>query len=165
MERYYKNKNAGLPIPSILGLTASPIMKSKIEALEIIEQTLDAVCRSPRIHREELQSIVKRPTVTYSLYSDTNNTSFTKTTVSLIGVYDNLDIYEDPQVIYLQGENSERSRIELRKALETRSTFVQKQMMSFLNKSIEIQRQLGSVSRSIRNLASLTFFLLHILQP
>ncbi|KAI1136686.1 hypothetical protein F5Y05DRAFT_390571 [Hypoxylon sp. FL0543] len=143
MARYHSHKAAGLPVPSILGLTASPVMKSKLEALEIIEQTLDAVCKSPTIHREELLSIVKRPTMHYVFYSQQEYPDCTSTMESLAMVYHSLDIYKDPYIIRLQADDSERSRIALKKALEKRNTYVFQQVRSLWRKSGEIQRELG----------------------
>ncbi|KAI0837301.1 hypothetical protein F5Y06DRAFT_271288 [Hypoxylon sp. FL0890] len=144
MARYHSRKADGLPIPSILGLTASPVMKSKLEALEIIEQRLDAVCKSPTIHREELLSIVKRPTMHYVFYSQPDDPDCTSTMETLARVYHSLDIFKDPYVIRLQADNSERSRIALVKALEKRNTYVFQQMKSLWRKSSDVQRELGS---------------------
>ncbi|KAI1418258.1 hypothetical protein F5Y13DRAFT_150976 [Hypoxylon sp. FL1857] len=144
MARYHSRKAAGLPVPSILGLTASPVMKSKIEALEIIEQTLDCVCKSPTIHREELLSIVKRPTIHYVFYSQDDYLDRTATMESLATVFHNMNIYDDPYIIRLLEENTERSKVALLKALEKRDTYVFQQMKSLWRKSSEIQRELGS---------------------
>ncbi|OTA57243.1 RNase3 domain-containing protein [Hypoxylon sp. EC38] len=144
MARYHSRKAAGLPVPSMLGLTASPIMKSKLEALELIEKSLDSVCKSPTIHREELLSIVKRPTMHYVFYSPHDYVTRTMTMESLARVYHNLDIYKDPYIIRLQADNTERSRIALIKALGKRDTYVFQQMRSLWRKSNEIQHELGS---------------------
>ncbi len=67
-EIYWAAKKRGLYVPHILGLTASPLVRSNIGELEVLERTLDAVCKSPNKHREELIAHVNLPemlTVSY----------------------------------------------------------------------------------------------------
>ncbi|KAI2632049.1 hypothetical protein GGR54DRAFT_582008 [Hypoxylon sp. NC1633] len=141
---YHRNKAAGLPVPSILGLTASPIMKSNLDALELIEDRLDAVCRSPVIHREELISVVKRPVLHSVFYSKPGYTPWTTAMQSLGEVYNSLDIYKDPYIIRLRGDNSERSRLALIEALKTTTTYIFTQMASLWRKSEVIHEELGA---------------------
>ncbi|KAI1802568.1 hypothetical protein F4811DRAFT_572877 [Daldinia bambusicola] len=146
MDRYRDSKNAGLPIPSILGLTASPIVSSKLDTLERIEQTLDAVCKSPSIHRDELLSVVKRPTMTHAFYipPDEDDFPLTNTMRSLASAYYSLDINEDPYILRLRRDKRERSQVELEKALRKKDTYVFNQMQSFWRKSVTIHRELGN---------------------
>ncbi|KAI0885310.1 uncharacterized protein GGS22DRAFT_163408 [Annulohypoxylon maeteangense] len=159
MARYHARKAVGLPVPSILGLTASPIMNSKLEALEIIEKTLDSVCKSPTIHREELLSIVKRPVMRYIFYSQTDDILQTRMMQSLAEVYLNMDIYRDPYIVRLREEGSERSIVALKKALGKRSTYVFDQMKYLWRKSSEIQKELGSWAADYFIFASISSFL------
>ncbi|KAI9802439.1 MAG: hypothetical protein M1825_002823 [Sarcosagium campestre] len=55
-----RSKGAGA-VPSILGLTASPTIRSKASDLSVIERNLNAACRTPRVHRLELLKHVHRP--------------------------------------------------------------------------------------------------------
>ncbi|KAI0853755.1 hypothetical protein F5Y00DRAFT_59495 [Daldinia vernicosa] len=146
MGRYRDSKNAGLPIPSILGLTASPIVSSKLDTLEKIEQTLDAVCKSPSIHRDELLSVVKRPTMTHVFYTrpDEDDFPLTNTMKSLASVYYGLDINKDPYIVRLRRDMRERSQVALERALENQDTYVFKQVQSFWRKSVTIHRELGT---------------------
>ncbi|KAI2471768.1 hypothetical protein F4781DRAFT_420436 [Annulohypoxylon bovei var. microspora] len=159
MALYHARKTVGLPVPSVLGLTASPIMNSKLDALEIIEKTLDSVCKSPTIHREELLSIVKRPAMYYIFYSEPDHIPRTRSMDSLDVVFHNLNIYKDPYIVRLQADNSERSRVALVKALEKRDTYVFRQMKSLWRKSGEIQKELGSWAADYFISASITSFL------
>jgi hypothetical protein len=68
MGLYKEDKDAGLPVPSILGLTASPVMRSSANALDEIENTMDARCITPSKHKEELLSYVKPPSLCCILY-------------------------------------------------------------------------------------------------
>lgn len=144
MTRYHENKAAGLPVPSILGLTASPIIRSKTDSLEEIERTLDAVCKTPTLHRDQLVSTVKRPKMYRVFYSRPDYIPPTSNMNSLSSAYYNLNIYEDPTIIRLQREDSERSRVALHKALQSRDTYVLNQLQTLWRKSTAIQRELGS---------------------
>ncbi|KAI1132220.1 RNase3 domain-containing protein [Nemania abortiva] len=143
MERYRIQKSNGAPYPAILGLTASPIMRSNIDGIEKIEQTLDAVCKAPTIHREELLSIVKRPTLSPVFVPDSGDRLPVHSMAGLAKAFRCLNISQDPYILRLQSERTERNLYKLRKALEKRDTPVIKQMQSFHRKSIEIHRQLG----------------------
>ncbi|KAL7624013.1 Dicer-like protein 2 [Parahypoxylon ruwenzoriense] len=144
MDRYREYKAASLPVPSILGLTASPIMRSELDGLERIEKTLDAICRSPTIHREELLSAVKRPDMCLAFYLPPGDVPWTSTMASLARVYHSLDIYQDPYIVRRRADKSERGRAELLRALEKRDTYTSRQMQSLLRKSMVIQQELGS---------------------
>ncbi|RFU29631.1 hypothetical protein B7463_g6698, partial [Scytalidium lignicola] len=48
-------------VPSILGLTASPAIRSKLTDVDLLERNLNARCQTPRIHRSELSIHVPRP--------------------------------------------------------------------------------------------------------
>ncbi|KAI1769633.1 hypothetical protein GGR53DRAFT_473403 [Hypoxylon sp. FL1150] len=159
MDRYRENKTAGLPVPSILGLSASPIMSSKLDTLEDIERTLDAVCKSPTIHREELRSIANQPNMHCVSYSLPSGVPITSTMESLSRVYCSLDIYQDPYIIRRMADPSERGRVELMNALKKRSTYVTKQMQSLWRRSGEIQHELGSWAADYYIFTAITQFL------
>ncbi|CAJ2511602.1 Uu.00g072270.m01.CDS01 [Anthostomella pinea] len=144
MEHYRINQAAGLPCPWILGLTASPIMRSRLEAIEQIERTLDAVCKSPNIHRAQLMSAVKRPTMSCISYTFPETDPLTNSMKSLIGVLHSLDIFKDPTILRLKTRNDERSQVALETHLMRRDTYVSKQMQSLCRKSVEIRKELGS---------------------
>lgn len=143
MERYRIHKENGTQCPAILGLTASPIMRSNLDGIGKIEQTLDAVCRAPTIHREELLSAVNLPTLSSVIIPYLGDRPPASSMMSLAKATRSLNIYEDPYVLRLQKERTTKSVYNLRKALEKRDTPVIKQMESFYRKSAEIHRQLG----------------------
>lgn len=145
MKNHYQvSKDAGNPVPAILGLTASPIMRSKVETIQVLEDTLDAKCTTPTIHREELLKCVKHPQLLFALYGADGSSNFTPAMASLQRVYANLDITDDPYIHKLIANGSERSQRELKLALSKRDTFVQNQMKGLCNRSLEIRRELGS---------------------
>ena len=59
---------AGEQVPSILGLSASPIMKSDPKQLSIVENNLNSISRTPLLHRQELMAHVRLPTLKCVLY-------------------------------------------------------------------------------------------------
>ncbi|KAI1083944.1 hypothetical protein F5B20DRAFT_526111 [Whalleya microplaca] len=143
MARYRDNKAMGLPVPSILGLTASPVVKSMPDSLQDIENTLDAVCKSPSIHREELLSAVNRPAMSCVFYSYPARVPYTNSMESLENVYQGLNIFKDPYVLRLQATNTERSNAALIKTLRKKDTFIFSQFKSLCRKTVELSRELG----------------------
>lgn len=145
MNVYRKVKNAGLPVPSILGLTASPVMNISKHGLEDIERTLDAICKTPMKHREELLAQVNRPEMICVSYEPTNTeTSIgSPTTESLRRALYGLDITKDPYIRRLIHENTERSRNALRIAVQQNDTPSTVQLSSLYRKGMEIHKELG----------------------
>lgn len=144
MERYRIHKHNGMKCPEILGLTASPIMRSRIDGIEKIEETLDAVCKTPTTHREELMSVVRQPALLPVIVPDSGQGTIpSRSMASLANAFRSLNIRQDPYILHLQTEKTERNLYKLRKALEKRDTYVIKQMQSFYRRSAEINRQLG----------------------
>ncbi|KAH1973043.1 hypothetical protein KXV92_004860 [Aspergillus fumigatus] len=58
---YHPARLRSAEVPHILGLTASPIMRSKLNDIRKIEKNLHAVSRTPRLERHELMKYVHRP--------------------------------------------------------------------------------------------------------
>ncbi|KAK4152741.1 hypothetical protein C8A00DRAFT_15990 [Chaetomidium leptoderma] len=152
-EHYTPNKTQGLPVPHILGLTASPLMRSNLGDLEVLEQTLDAVCKTPSTHRAELMAQVNRPemkTISYGGIPDPEGdpdpegaTQHTSTMARLKSAYLELDIKHDPYVRHLLADNTQRSREKLKKALLTKTTYSRSQMESFCNRARDMCKSLG----------------------
>ncbi|KAI0016621.1 hypothetical protein F4780DRAFT_669124 [Xylariomycetidae sp. FL0641] len=158
MERYQLNKSAGLPIPKILGLTASPVISS-FGGIEKIESTLDAICRTPSLHREELMSAVKRPTMSCITYHRPDCLFPTDSMRGLAKVVQSWNIYEDPYIVHLMAHDTERSRVYLERALLKEDTYCIKQLRSLWRRSIEIQKDIGSPAADYFLLAAITQFL------
>ncbi|KAK5661479.1 hypothetical protein OQA88_11383 [Cercophora sp. LCS_1] len=144
-EFYWPSKSAGLEVPHILGLTASPLMRTNLEDLDTLESTLDSLCRTPTKHRAELIARANRPqmhTVQYEVLvtavSDT-----TPTMSRLSQVYHGLDITKDPLVLRLRADNTRRSRYKLTKVMQKRSTFCRREFRSFCNAASNMCHELG----------------------
>jgi hypothetical protein len=146
-EHYAQAKARGLPVPHILGLTASPLMRSNLDDVEVLERTLDAVCKTPSKHRDELLAQVNRPTMIPASYgylaSPEQAEGPTPMMSRLAQACRGLDITRDPYILKLLAENSARSRELLAKAVRTRNTYSQKQMRSFWAGSKRICDDMG----------------------
>ncbi|CAM1509468.1 Fc.00g032070.m01.CDS01 [Cosmosporella sp. VM-42] len=141
---YHKHIKDSKPVPAILGLTASPIMRSKIEAIDKLEATLNAVCVSPTLHREELLKCVNKPLLSYSEYERPESPDRTPTMRSLDTVYRSMDIATDPYILKLLADGTDRSRRALVEAVQKHDTFSQNQMRGFWGRCREIHRELGN---------------------
>lgn len=145
-EFYRPAKEKGLDVPHILGLTASPIISSSTKDLDILENTLDARCRAPKRHREELLSHVNIPEMSivgYGPPEDAGRPNFTQSMASLRTALLNMDITEDPAILALKAYKTEWARHKLRGMLEKHETPTQLTMKSFCHSSIKIMQQLG----------------------
>lgn len=143
---YKEYQSHDQPVPHILGLTASPSMSSTETDLRALEETLNAKCKSPTIHREELLSRVKRPTVRFATYTEASPTVRMQSPPALEtleAVYRGLDIREDPYVLYLASQNTERSVRELRNAVMKRDTFIQNQIWQLVRISRMLLTEIG----------------------
>jgi ERCC4-related helicase len=145
---YWLKKTAKESVPHILGLTASPIMGSNLGGLETLESTLDATCKSPRKQKIDLSMYVKPPVMVQIPFNDNGpiatNPDDSRNMSSLIAVYLNLDIHDDPEIIRLRSSNTDASKRKLERALMGKKTFIQNQMKSFVRTSGEIKKCLGT---------------------
>ena len=143
---YKEHKSYGQPVPHILGLTASPSMSSTKTDLWALEETLDAKCKSPTIHREELLTRVKQPTVRFENYTEAGpmvSMPSPPALEALEAVYRGLDIREDPYILHLGSQKTERSVRELRHAVMQRDTYVQTQIWQLVRISRMLLTEIG----------------------
>lgn len=146
-EFYWESKAREEPVPHIIGLTASPVINSNILALEKLEKTLDAVCRSPKKHREELLAHSQRPSlvsISFKPALQLSPTEYSETIKKLVAARNKLNIMEDPWILSLVNDKSERAMRQLAKALKEKSTYVQDKMRQFCRRSMEMAANIGS---------------------
>lgn len=130
--------------PSILGLSASPSMSSKESDLDMLEQTLDAKCVTPTLHRKDLLKWVNKPKIEVVEYETVLEPTMTSAMSSLQSVYHSMRITEDPAVLKLAASTTDRSHRELEKAVTKHSTYSQDQVKGLQRGSLEISRELGT---------------------
>ncbi|KAK4122945.1 P-loop containing nucleoside triphosphate hydrolase protein [Parathielavia appendiculata] len=147
VEHYAPSKAKGHPVPHILGLTASPLMRSDLNDLELLEQTLDAVCKTPSKHRDELMALVKPPemkTVSYgAIPGPEGASSATPTMTRLKNVYHSLRIEDDPYFQHLLANPTPRNQNKLNKVILDKKTFCRGQVKSLYNRASDMCDCLG----------------------
>ncbi|KAA8565230.1 hypothetical protein EYC84_010961 [Monilinia fructicola] len=135
MTSFYHPNRSKTPLPHILGLSASPVMRSDKKSLSKIEETLDAICRTPKVHQADLRLQVKLPILSIIYYIPEVECIATKTITSLGVVIQGLNIFEDPCVLNLKSSDDEKSQRELAKILRNHKTYSQVQLRSIYNTS------------------------------
>jgi superfamily II DNA or RNA helicase len=144
---YQRDKVRGLPVPHILGLSASPVMKSKDQSPQKIEEALDSICRTPQRHRAELMEHVNMPEFRQILYVETMpefESQGLSALHSLHKTYSEYDMNKDPYIIQLRADESERSQRTLAKVLMNRKTWCSTQLKTLYTTSRVIFQELGT---------------------
>jgi hypothetical protein len=140
---YHPAKDAGRPVPHILGLTASPSIQANTNSVMKLEIVLDAICRSPTIHREELLAHVKKPEIQYKTYRD-EDPQGSASISRLSSAYHNLNIREDPKVLRLTADPTSENQKLLEKICLNNDTYVQREMKALCGRAVAIRRTLGA---------------------
>ncbi|ROW03951.1 hypothetical protein VSDG_00803 [Cytospora chrysosperma] len=146
-ECYWNAKTQGRPVPHIMGLTASPVVGSEISSLKELEATLDACCRSPTRHRDELMAHTQRPLMFNVSYKGKEQVTINEYTDSMLKIHQawiGLKIADDPCVQSLRAENTDRARRELKRAIMKKDTYIQRSMKTFCRRNADIYGDLGS---------------------
>ncbi|KAH0835062.1 Dicer-like protein 2 [Fonsecaea pedrosoi] len=70
MANFYYPKKSEHPdqVPRVLGLTATPIVRSKLHEMNTVERNLDAIAVTTKLHRDELFRFVHRPDLVPLVY-------------------------------------------------------------------------------------------------
>ena len=111
----------------------------------MVEYNLDAVCKSPKEHRDQLLQHVHRPEMQALRYANVNSQQSTsKCLDKLKGLYCSLDIEKDPAVMRLKALGVDRNHVAMRKALHKKSTFCQKTTKAIVTTAQSIFDELGS---------------------
>lgn len=143
LDFYHQNVSQGKDRPSILGLSASPSISSKEADLDRLEKTLNAKCVTPNIHREDLLKWVNKPTIRAVGYLSPLDPPKTPSINSLGEAYFNMQIMEDPYVLKLAADPTDRNSRALEKAVMKHDTFCQNNVKGLYSRSLEIARELG----------------------
>lgn len=110
----------------------------------MIEKNLNAISRTPKVHREELLRFVHRPQLVKLVYPSVRIAdSSCQALDALRHVLANLDIQEDPYVILLKNDPSPHSSALLQDTLRNHKTYCQQLIRSFYSKAENIYRELG----------------------
>ncbi|KAI9823834.1 MAG: hypothetical protein M1819_001114 [Sarea resinae] len=134
-------------IPHILGLTACPNTTGKVDGLQIVEQNLDAVSKTPKLHRQELLQYVHPPELRQVVYPPPEMED-PKSLRVLRTLYENLDIRKDPYVVALSLSQDTNDQRQLKRTLLNKKTYCQDQLRKFLQKAEHIHEELGAWATS-----------------
>jgi dsRNA-specific ribonuclease/ERCC4-related helicase len=141
---YHQGRLRGESRPHILGLSASPSMSSKEADLDRLEKTLDAKCVTPTLHREDLLKWVNKPDIEAIEYQPPLEEPRTPSMASLVKAHVGMNIREDPFVLKLAADPTDRNRRDLYKAVMSHDTFSQNNVKALYARSVEIARELGT---------------------
>ena len=110
-----------------------------------IESNLDAIARTPRLHREELLRYTFEPELVRLQYQNNlSDASSSEDLRKLANLHSNLDIEKDPYIIKCRADPSTSDSKQLKRALNSRKTYCQDQIKSLYAKSAAIFEELGS---------------------
>ena len=110
----------------------------------MIERNLNAISRTPKVHREELLRFVYRPKLVKLIYPSVCLTgSSCEALEALRHLSANLDIQEDPYVIMLKNDPSPHSSTLLQDTLRSHKTYCRQLIGNFYNKAENIYQELG----------------------
>ncbi|KAF4536034.1 Ribonuclease III [Lasiodiplodia theobromae] len=139
-------------LPKILGLTASPVVSANASGLEIIERSLNAIAKTPKIHRTDLLRFTHRPELVQLNYPGQylDPSAGPPVLAALANVYHAYDILEDPYILSLRKKASEttdetRDQVlrELEKLLHNRKTYIHEQLKKLYSRALGIYNELG----------------------
>ncbi|KAJ5718630.1 hypothetical protein N7488_004276 [Penicillium malachiteum] len=139
-----KEKLGPTSVPRILGLTASPIVRSSRQELETIEANLDAICKTPREHRTELISHVHRPhleRIQYPAYDPEQQGAGSRLLMRLFSCIRSYDMRHDPYIEMLRSRPETEEEAD--KAAMSGKTFCLEQLTKYREQCIHIYEELG----------------------
>lgn len=144
-EHYAPLKAKGAQVPAVLGLTASPVMRTNPADLQKLEQTLFAVCKTPSRHRAELMQMVTKPDLVTVTYPRDPQGQVPEPPVlgRLIAAYRGMQLAQDPYVQHLVMDGSQRSRAKLQKVVSKRKTRSMEHMYALCIRTKDMLQRLG----------------------
>lgn len=131
-------------VPSILGLTASPIVRSNKEELQAIEANLNAVCKTPRVNRTELLECLHRPHLKRLSYTPTeldDSNPQSQLLLPLRRLIQRYDIQDDPDIELIRQDPDKLA--EAHEFFVSSRTFCKEQLLKFLERSVHMYEELG----------------------
>ncbi len=110
-----------------------------------LERNLQAISRTPKVHREEMLQYVFQPTLIKLDYSTYQLIPIECPELRSLGrLCTDTDIEQDPYVIKLRSDTSRQNQKLLLKILTSRKTYCMDQLQKFYNKAMQIFTELGA---------------------
>ncbi|KAK5710637.1 Dicer-like protein 2, partial [Elasticomyces elasticus] len=131
-------------VPLIMGLTASPVVRSDPQELLLIESNLHSVCRTPRLHRSELVKYTQAPVLHRVWYAPSDLLVLvdgSQLMGALIMLEASMDLEQDPYVKRLRRSPCDGKK--LQDVLSKKKTYCREQITRFRKKSEHILEELG----------------------
>jgi dsRNA-specific ribonuclease len=113
------------------------------------------------MHREELLKHVKKPTIHYVEYESPDRPTTTQSIASMRDAYFQLDIREDPYILKLRANLTDRNQRELVKAIEKNDTYCIQQIKGLYVRCLELSQNLGVWAANYYLWRSITNFMQH----
>ncbi|KAI9851330.1 MAG: Dicer-like protein 2 [Thelocarpon superellum] len=148
MKNFYhphRDERGDQAVPDILGLTASPILRSKPKELQLIEANLHSISITPSVHRAELRTFVHPPSlkrVVYDVPSPKLPSKLSGMLRRLLSVRRSMDIHNDPYVLTTLSDEGRAWKVP--KIVDSRKTYSEDQMKKFCSRAQRVQEELGS---------------------
>ncbi len=111
----------------------------------VIEQNLHALCKTPKIYRQEFMSHVHRPVLKHVEYvSMGRRLADAPKLRQLLRIYQNLDIMNDPYIVRLMANPDPSSEGKLIEAIRTGRTYCHDMLKMLSSKAMHIHAELGA---------------------
>lgn len=143
---YHPAKARREAVPSILGLSASPVTSAKSGTLEDIERNLDSAAVTPKHHRSELEAFVHPPQMISVIYTESGSDDMSRLPqicATLRQAVTEYDLSTDPYVVELKHRGDVRALRELEAIPEKKKTYCHKQLAALQQRSNTLHEQLG----------------------
>ncbi|ORY11643.1 dicer-like protein 2 [Clohesyomyces aquaticus] len=153
MKHFYTpllRRNGGIHIPKVLGLSASPAMRARAshKELEILEKNMNAIAKSPKMHRSELLRFVHLPELVQVQYPKLPPGD--RKPPLLLALTDALHSYDmkaDPYVIALEKmrmRGEENSIKALYEVFTRQNTYCRNLLKDIVRKGHDMLEELGA---------------------
>lgn len=117
---------------------------NQLRTIRTLELNMNAISRTPKLHREEMLQYVYLPSLVWLDYTAIDLAASSAPVLQSLGdVYAALDIMEDPYIIKLLADDSAHAQRQLKKALMSGKTYSRDEINGLYNKAVDIYRELG----------------------
>lgn len=143
---YHPAKLRGEPIPSILALSASPVMNSHADetGLRAIECNLDSTTITPKQYSGDLDTHSHEPDLIRVVYDDCTTNSDSPAYDALNAEVERYNLDQDPYVLELLEQNDIVAHRLLEKVFARKKTYCTEQIRSLHKAAFHVGQQLGS---------------------
>lgn len=117
---------------------------NQLRTIRTLELNMNAISRTPKLHREEMLQYVYLPSLVWLDYTAIDLAASSAPVLQSLGdVCAALDIMEDPYIIKLLADDSAHAQRQLKKALMSGKTYSRDEINGLYNKAVDIYRELG----------------------